>query len=39
LPITELVSPVRHALNLLGQPETIRWIRMATTLPAESLAT
>ncbi len=26
------VSSVRHALNLLGERETVRWIRMATTI-------
>ena len=26
------VSSVRHALNLLGERESIRWVRMATTL-------
>lgn len=26
------VSSVRHALNLLGEKELVRWIRMATTL-------
>ena len=34
-PLLGLVSPVssvRHALNLLGERETVRWIRMATTL-------
>ena len=34
-PLVGLASPVhsvRHALNLLGEREAVRWIRMATTL-------
>ena len=34
-PLLALASPVnsvRHALTLLGERETVRWIRMATTL-------
>ncbi len=34
-PLLGLASPVisvRHALNLLGERESVRWIRMATTL-------
>ncbi|HMK23523.1 MAG TPA: HDOD domain-containing protein, partial [Terriglobales bacterium] len=34
-PLIGLASPVqsvRHALNLLGEREAVRWIRMATTL-------
>ena len=34
-PLLGLASPVqsvRHALNMLGERESVRWIRMATTL-------
>jgi EAL and modified HD-GYP domain-containing signal transduction protein len=32
LGLSSPVSSVRHALNLLGERELVRWIRMATTL-------
>jgi EAL and modified HD-GYP domain-containing signal transduction protein len=32
LALSTTVTSVRHALNLLGERETVRWIRMATTL-------
>ncbi len=32
LALASPVSSVRHALTLLGERETVRWIRMATTL-------
>jgi EAL and modified HD-GYP domain-containing signal transduction protein len=32
LGLTSPVSSVRHGLNLLGERELVRWIRMATTL-------
>ena len=32
LGLSTQVSSIRHALNLLGEKELVRWIRMATTL-------
>jgi c-di-GMP-related signal transduction protein len=32
LALPSIVLSVRHALNLLGERESVRWIRMATTL-------
>ena len=32
LALNTTVTSVRHGLNLLGERETVRWIRMATTL-------
>ena len=32
LALSAPVNSIRHGLNLLGERESVRWIRMATTL-------